>query len=180
MSTQVSIPDYVAGTWVIDSARSQVSFVGRLLGFAKVRGRFDDFEGTIVLAESPLDSSVSAVINTASVNTKNKKRDDHLRHDDFMNAEKYPTMAFTSTGVRAEGDHFLVDGDLTLREVTKQVTLSLQLKGFDSGAGGKASVAFTATTEINGTEFGVTRGKTAPYVGAKHQIVLDIVATRQD
>ena len=69
MSTQVNIPDYVAGTWVIDSARSQVSFVGRLLGFAKVRGDFDDFEGTIVLAESPLDSSVRAVIKTAWLST---------------------------------------------------------------------------------------------------------------
>jgi polyisoprenoid-binding protein YceI len=178
MSTQVSIPGYTAGTWVIDTARSAVSFRVRFLGFATVRGTFDDFEGTIVLAENPLDSSVNAVIRTASVNTKNTSRDNHLRHDDFLNAELYPTMTFASTGVRVDGDTFLVDGDLTLRAVTKQVTLTMQLKGVALDGGPVAR--FSASTEILCTDFGVTRGKSAAVVSAKDKIILEIEATKQD
>lgn len=179
MSTQVNIPGYAAGTWVIDSAHSDVSFGVRLLGIAKVRGSFQDFEGTIVLAENPLDSSVNAVIKTASVKTKNKKRDKHLHHDDFLNVEQYPTMTFTSTGIRADGDKFLVDGDLTLRAVTKKVTLNLEPKGFGAGPDGKPQASFSASTVITCTDFGVTRGKSAFAVGDKDEISLEIQAVKQ-
>jgi polyisoprenoid-binding protein YceI len=177
MSTPVSIPGYTAGTYVIDKASSQVGFVARLLGFAKVRGSFEDVEGTITLADNPLDSSVHAVIKAASVLTKNKKRDDHLRHDDFLNAEKFPEMTFASTGVRADGGRFLVDGDLTIRDVTKPVTLTLDPKGFSAEGGGQAS--FSATTAIVCTDYGVTRGKSAFAVGARNEIVLEITARKK-
>lgn len=179
MSTQVSIPGYVAGTWAIDSAHSDVSFRARLLGIARVRGSFEEFEGTIVLAENPLDSSVNAVIRTGSVHTKNKKRDDHLRHDDFLNAEQYPTMTFNSTGVRVEGDAFLVDGELTLRSTTKPVTLNLEPKGFGTGGDGRPQARFSASTKITGTEFGVTRGKAAFAIGDGHEVILEIEANKQ-
>lgn len=180
MSTQVSIPGYVAGAWAIDTARSEISFQVRMLGFVNVRGTFDDFEGTVVLAENPLDSSVNAVIRTQSVNTKNDRRDNHLRTDDFLNAEQYPTITFNSTGVRADGDAFLVDGDLTIRAITKQVTLKLEPKGFSTGSDGTQVATFTATTEIICTEFGVTRGSAAPFVSAKDKITLEVQAARQD
>jgi polyisoprenoid-binding protein YceI len=179
MSTQVNIPGYVAGTWAIDTAHSDVSFRVRLLGIAKVRGTFSDVAGTIVLADNPLDSSVNAVIKTASVTTKNKRRDEHLRHDDFLNAEQYPTITFSSTGVRADGDTFLVDGDLTIRAVTKQVTLNLEPKGFSAGADGKPVARFSASTEITCTDYGVTRGKAAAFISDQDTIVLEIEARQQ-
>jgi polyisoprenoid-binding protein YceI len=179
MSTQVSIPGYVAGTWVIDAAHSDVAFQVRMMGFVKVRGTFDDFQGTIVLAPNPLDSSVNVVIKTGSVRTKNKKRDEHLHHDDFLNVEQHPTMTFTSTGVRPDGDRYLVDGDLTIRAITKQVTLSLEPKGFDAGSDGTPAARFAASTQIICTDFGVTRGKAAIAVSDKDEISLDITAHKQ-
>jgi polyisoprenoid-binding protein YceI len=177
MSTQVNVPGYVAGTWVIDPVHSGVSFQARLLGIAKVRGRFDEFEGTIVTAENLLDSSVNAVVKTASVNTKNTRRDEHLRQDDFLNVEQYPTMTFTSTGVRVDGDNFLVDGALTIRAVTKQVTLNLEVNGFGDG---KPLAEFSAYTEISRNEFGVSGGSVGPMIGKKVKITLKIVASKQD
>src|SRR5581483_6961021 len=87
--TQISIPGYAVGTWVFDLAHSEVSFQVRHLGVAKVRRRFDDSEGTSVTADNPLDSSVNAVIRTASVNTNTQMRDDNLRQADFLNVERY-------------------------------------------------------------------------------------------
>lgn len=179
MSTQVNIPGYDVGTWVIDSARSEVAFRVRILGFLKTRGTFDDFEGTIVLSENPLDSSVNAVVRTGSVNTRNKRRDQDVQHAGYLNVEQYPTMAFASTGVRVDGDNFLVDGDLTALAVTKQVTLTLVAKGFESGADGKPAVArFSAGTQISNKEVGVTKG--SAFIGDTTEIILDIVATKQD
>lgn len=180
MSTQVNVPGYVTGTWVIDPARSEVSFQVRQFGFAKARGNFEDFEGTIVTTENPLDSSVTAVIRTASVNTRSKRRDDHLRTDDFLAAETYPTMTFTSTGVRIEEGTFLVDGDLTVRAVTKQVTLHLTVDGVDTGSAGRPTARLSAHTEISRNEFGVTGGGAGAVIGDKVTVTLQIVADKQD
>ena len=179
MSTQVSIPGYVAGTWAIDTVRSDVSFQIGLLGVAKGRGRFEDLEGTIVTAENPLESSVNAVIKTASVSTKNKIRDRHLHQDDFLNVEQYPTMTFTSTGVRADGDNFLIDGDLTIREVTKPVTLNLEVNGFGSD-GEPQAAGFSAHTEISRDEFGVTGGAAGTVLSDKVKIALKLEARKQN
>jgi polyisoprenoid-binding protein YceI len=177
MSTQIDTPDYVAGTWTIDSVRSAVSFHVRVLGVFKTSGTFDDIEGTIVTTENPLDSSVIAIIRTASVNTRNKRRDKDLHKDSYLSVEQHPTMTFTSTGVRADGDHFFVDGDLTIRAVTKPVTLNLKPHGF--GANGTALARFTAHTEIRCDEFGVPRGLPALVIGDRVAITLDVQANRQ-
>lgn len=179
MSTQVSIPGYVAGTWAIDPARSDVSFWVRLLGFTKVRGTFDDFEGTIVLAEDPLESSVNAVIRTASVNTKNPRRDTDLQKDDYLASEQYPTITFVSTGVRVDGAAFLVDGDLTIRAATQKVTLTLEPQGFED-ADGKPQAKFSAGAEVSSAAFGVTLGRAKAVIGDKNTVTLGIVATKQD
>jgi polyisoprenoid-binding protein YceI len=178
MSTQVSIPGYEAGTWVIDAARSEVAFQVRMLGFMKTRGTFDAFEGSVVLAENPLDSTVNAVISTTSVNTKHKRRDQDIQHAGYLNTGQYPTVTFASTGVRADGDDFLVDGDLTALAVTKQVTLRLTAKAFETGADGRPVARFSATTQISNKEVGVTKG--SAFINDTTAIELDIVATRQD
>ncbi|WUH92883.1 YceI family protein [Streptomyces sp. NBC_00433] len=178
MSTQVSIPGYQAGTWVIDAARTEVAFLARALGFWKTRGTFDDFEGTVVLAENPLDSSVSAVIRTASLNTGMPNRDRDLKHAGYLDTERYPTITFASTGVRVDGDGFLVDGDLTALAVTKQVTLKLAAKGFEAGADGEAVAAFSAATQVSNKALGVTKGSL--FINDTTLITLEITAVKQD
>src|ERR1700688_107119 len=126
-STAVQIPGYVAGTWAIDPVHSEVSFTVRHMMVSKVKGRFNTFEGTIVTAENPLDSSVTATVDLNSIVTGQEQRDAHIRSADFFEVEKYPEMTFVSTGVRAAGSDFLLDGDLTLKGVTKPVTFSLEV-----------------------------------------------------
>ena len=176
MSTHTDIPGYLKGSWVIDPASSVVSFQARLLGVFTSRGTFDDFQGTIVTGESPLDSSVSAIIKTASVNTRNRRRDRDLHKGDFLDVGRHPTITFTSTGVRAAGDHFLVEGDLTIRGTTKPVTLELTSNGF--GADGQPLARFTAATEIRCSEFGVTRGMAALAISDEVKVTLEIQARK--
>ena len=178
MSTQIDIPGYVAGTWAIDAAHSDVSFEARHFGLFKSRGAFADFEGTIETAQDPLDSSVSAVIRTASVDTGNKRRDRDVHKDGFLNVQRFPTITFASTGVRLDGGRILVDGDLTIRATTKRVTLDLEPGGF--GVDGRPRARLTASIEISCKDFGVTRGPAAPVVGDKVRITLKIRADKQD
>jgi polyisoprenoid-binding protein YceI len=155
-TTAVEIPGYIAGTWAIDPVHSEVSFVVRHMMVSKVRGRFDTFEGAIVTAEDPLKSSVTASVDLNSINTGAPQRDDHIRSADFFEVTKHPTMTFTSTGVRAEGGDLLLDGDLTLKDVTKPVTFSLEVNGFGPDAYGGTRVGFSASTEINRNDWGVS------------------------
>jgi polyisoprenoid-binding protein YceI len=150
------IPGYVAGTWTIDPIHSEVSFVVRHMMVSKVRGRFDKFEGTLVTAPNPLESTVTATIDLSSVNTGAPDRDNHIRSGDFFEVEKHPNMTFRSTGVRPAGDGFLLDGELTLRGVTQPVTLQLELNGFGPDAYGGTRAGFSAIGEINRNDFGVS------------------------
>ncbi len=150
-----AIPGYVAGTWEIDPVHSEVGFTARHMMVSKVRGRFTTFSGEIVLGDSPLQSSVTATIDLTSINTGNEQRDQHIRSADFFEVDKYTTMTYRSTGVRAEGDHYIVDGELTLKDVTREVPLTLELNGFGPDPFGGTRAGFTATTEINRRDFGV-------------------------
>ncbi len=163
-STAVQIPGYVAGTWAIDPVHSEVSFVVRHMMVSKVRGRFDKFEGTIVTAEDPLQSSVTASVDLSSVNTGQEQRDAHIRSEDFFHVENHPVMTFASTGVRVDGDDFALDGDLTLKGVTKPVTFKLEVNGFGPDAYGGTRAGFSATAEINRTDFGVSFNGPVPGV----------------
>ncbi len=154
-STAVEIPGYVAGTWAIDPVHSEVSFTVRHMMVSKVRGRFDTFEGTIVTGATPLDSTVTASVDLSSINTGQEQRDAHIRSADFFEVEKHPFMTFASTGVTPDGDRFLLVGDLTLKGVTKSVTFKLDVNGFGPDAYGGTRVGFSATTEINRSDFGV-------------------------
>jgi polyisoprenoid-binding protein YceI len=171
MSTAaVQIPGYVTGTWAIDPVHSEVSFVVRHMMVSKVRGRFDKFEGTIVTAADPLASTVTADVDLSSVNTGNETRDNHVRSEDFFHVEKHPTMSFRSTGVRPDGDNFLLDGDLTLRGVTKPVTFRLEVNGFGPDAYGGTRAGFSAITEINRNDWEVSFNGVIP--GSNNAVVL--------
>lgn len=149
------IPGYRAGTWTIDPVHSDVSFTVRHMVVSKVRGHFRNFTGQIVTAEDPLASTVTAEIDLASIDTGNEQRDAHIRSADFFEVEHYPTMTYRSTGVRADGDGFIVDGELTLKGVTRAVPLRLELGGFGPDAYGGTRAGFSATAEINRRDFGV-------------------------
>ena len=153
--TRTAIPGYTAGTWTIDPVHSEVGFTVRHMMVSKVRGRFTTFSGEIVTGADPLGSSVTAEIALDSIVTGQEQRDAHIRSADFFEVEKYPTMTYRSAGVRAEGDHYVLDGELTLKGVTKQVPLTLELGGFGPDPYGGTRAGFTATGEINRRDFGV-------------------------
>jgi polyisoprenoid-binding protein YceI len=157
--TEVStatIPGYVAGKWSIDPVHSEVGFSVRHMMVSKVRGRFAEFSGEIVTGENPADSSVTAEITMASIITGSEQRDEHIRSADFFEVEKFPTMTYRSTGIRADGGDFFVDGELTLKGVTKSVPLHLELNGFGPDAYGGTRAGFTATAEISRSDFDVS------------------------
>jgi polyisoprenoid-binding protein YceI len=176
-----TIPGYTAGTWDIDPTHSEVAFTVRHLMVSKVRGRFTRFSGSFVTGADPLDSSVQATIDLGSIDTANADRDAHIRSADFFDVEQHTELTFSSTGVRQEGDHFVVDGDLSLRGVTKPVSLQLEVNGFQPTTPfGDSRVGFSATTEINRDDFGVSFN--APLegggfvLGQKIQIHLEVEA----
>ena len=156
MSTPtVNIPGYAVGTWDIDPIHSDVTITARHLVGSQVRGRVDDFEGTIETSENPLDSKVNATIKATSINTKQPQRDDHIRSADFLDVENHPTITFTSTGLRVDGDDYELDGDLTLHGVTKPVTLKLEVIGFGPGSQGETRVGFEAKTTVSRKDFDI-------------------------
>ncbi len=154
-TTVATIPGYVAGKWSIDPVHSEVGFSVRHMMVSKVRGRFTEFSGELVTGERPEESSVTAEISLSSINTGNDQRDAHIRSADFFEVETFPTMTYHSTGVRVEDGDFVVDGDLTLKGVTKNVPLRLELNGFGPDAYGGTRAGFTATTGINRRDFNV-------------------------
>lgn len=150
-----AIPGYLAGSWTIDAVHSDVSFSVRHMMVSKVKGRFGSFTGSIVTAENPLASGVTAEIDLNSIDTNNSQRDEHIRSADFFEVEKYPTMTFASTSVEPAGDDFMVHGELTLKGITKNVALKVELNGIGPDPYGGIRAGFSATTEISRKEFGV-------------------------
>jgi len=144
----------------IDPVHSEVGFKVRHF-FTKVPGRFNDFEGTILLDDKDLTAStVDVTIQTASIYTNNERRDKHLRSEDFFFAEKFPTITFKSTKVvLGEGQKFKIDGDLTMRGVTKPVTLDAELVGMGTVGMMGSRAGFEATTQVNRKDWGINWNK---------------------
>lgn len=155
-ASPIEIPGYKAGTWVLDPSHSEVSFSVRHMMISKVRGTFGVKSATIVAPENPLDARVEATVDVASIDTKDEGRDNHLRSADFFDVENHPTMDFVSTGARYEGGDFLVDGDLTIRGITKPATFELEFGGFGTDPWGNYKAGATAKTVINREDFGLT------------------------
>jgi polyisoprenoid-binding protein YceI len=155
MTQTGAIPGYVAGTWSIDPIHSEVGFSVRHMMVSKVRGKFTKFSGEIVTGEDILGSSVTAEIDLASIDTGAEQRDGHLRSPDFFDTDNHPVMTYKATSLRADGDDYVLDGELTLKGVTKNVPLTLELNGFGPDAYGGTRAGFTATGEINRQDFGV-------------------------
>lgn len=138
----------------IDSAHSEVSFVVKHMKFAKVRGKFGSFQGTINFdQENPANSSVNATIDTDSVNTNQPDRDAHLKSQDFFTAETNPTITFVSTSVEPDGDDLKVHGDLTMNGVTKPIVLETEFNGSGSSPMGSEVYSFTAEAKVKRSDF---------------------------
>ena len=176
----VAIPHYLAGTWKADPVHSEIGFFVRQLMVGKVSGRFTRHDVTIVTSEDPLDSSVDATVDLASIDTGNERRDNHLRSADFFEVETYPTMNYRSTGIRQTDDGWIIDGELTLHGVTRQVPLAVEVNGFGPDPNGGQRVGFSATAEINRGDFGIDRWSGGgAVVGDKVSISLRIEAVLQ-
>ena len=150
-----TIPGYKAGTWTIDAVHSDVSFSVRHMMVSKVKGRFGTFEGTILTAEDPSASTVTASIDLSSIDTNNEQRDGHIKSADFFEVDKNPTMTFTSTSITEAGGDWAITGDLNIKGNTHPVTLTTEVGGFGPDAYGGYRAGFSATTEISRKEFGV-------------------------
>jgi polyisoprenoid-binding protein YceI len=139
------------GTWAIDPSHSEVGFTARHL-MSKVRGLFESFEGQIVTGD---DTYATATIDLNSINTRDENRDGHLRSKDFFDVESTGPMTFTSTKVEEGGNGLLVTGDLTIKGVTRPVTLDVEYFGQDTDPWGGTRIGFEGSTEISRKEFGV-------------------------
>ncbi|MQA09591.1 MAG: hypothetical protein GEU98_13775 [Pseudonocardiaceae bacterium] len=179
MTAATQIPGYTTGTWTIDPVHTDVTFSVRHLGVAKVRGRFADVQGEIVTAENPLESTVNVTVKTASLDTNNEQRDGHVRTEEFLDVQNYPEMTFRSTGIRQDGDEYVISGELTVRGVTKPIELRTEVGGFaPEGPAGVPVLGLSASTEINRSDFGVTGGAAGAMLGEKVKVELDVEAAK--
>lgn len=171
-----------AGTWAIDPVHSSINFWVRHLMVSKVRGKFDNFSGAVVVAEDGTPS-VHARIAVDSVNTGNDQRDAHIRSADFFDVDSYPVATFTSSAVERKGDNYLLHGELALKGVTRPVTLDLDFYGVNPGMGHGEVAGFEASVVLNRKDFGIdielpleTGGAV---VGDKVTLTLEIEAVKQ-
>jgi polyisoprenoid-binding protein YceI len=175
-----SVP--AAGKWSVDPSHSTVEFVVRHLMVSKVRGRFSDYEVDLEIGERPEDSSVNVSIKAASISTGDEGRDGHLVSPDFLDVEQFPELTFRSTKVEADGDEWKVTGDLSIHGVTKPVVLEVEFNGVNEDPWGNTRAGFSAETEIDREEFGLTWNQPLAgggvLVGKKVKIELDIEAVR--
>ena len=173
--------DYSAyqGTWTIDPSHTRLGFVARHAMVTKVRGSFDDVAGTLVInAANPTASTAEVTVALASVNTGSADRDGHLRSPDFFDVENHTWMTFMSTGVKQDGDDFVMLGDLTIKGVTRPVELELEPNGVATDPFGNVRAGFEGETEISRKDFGLTWNVAVEgggvLVGEKVKIVLDV------
>jgi polyisoprenoid-binding protein YceI len=142
--------------WTIDPAHSVVEFSVKHMMFATAKGRFSDVSGTITVDNENIErSAVDVTIGAASIDTRDEKRDAHLRSADFFDAENHPTLTFTSTRVERDGDDLKVTGDLTIRGVTRPVVLEAEYNGQGVNPWGQQVLSYSAKTKINRKDFGL-------------------------
>jgi polyisoprenoid-binding protein YceI len=147
-----------AGTWTFDKAHTRIEFIARHM-LSKVRGRFTEYDGTVTIAERPEDSHVEVEIQAASLSTDTQMRDDHLRSGDFLEVETYPTLTFRSKELRPTGEAtFELVGDLTIKDITREVVLEAEFNGWGPGATEDRPplAAFSAKTEIDREDWDMT------------------------
>ncbi|HVV14083.1 YceI family protein [Amycolatopsis sp.] len=148
----------LTGTYELDPAHTRIGFVARHAMVTKVRGAFNEFTGKAEIdGDNPEKSSASVTIKAASIDTRNADRDAHLRSNDFLQMDEYPEITFTSTEIKQTGDNeFDVSGDLTIRGVTKPVTIPFTFEGTAQDPFGNTRIGFEGSTVINRKDYGIT------------------------
>ena len=183
MTEATKIPGWVVGTWVIDPIHSEIGFTVRHLMVSKVRGRFEKFEGQIVTGEDILDTRATVTVDLTSINTGNEDRDNDLRSANYLEVDKHPTMTYRSTGLKPDGDAYIAEGELTIRETTRPLQLRVEFHGTGTDPWGGTRAGLSATGEINRKDFGVSFDMPMEggglVVGEKIQLDLDIEAVLQ-
>jgi len=169
-----SLSDLSPGTWTVDPAHSEVGFTARHLMVSKVRGQFKDLAAVVTVAQPFEQSTVEATVQLASIDTNNADRDTHLRSADFFDIENNPAMTFKSTKVTNNS----LEGDLTIKGITRPVTFDLEFGGISADPWGGTRAGFEATTEINRKDFDLTWNVAIEggglLVGEKVKIALDV------
>ncbi len=148
----------LTGTYTLDPAHSRIGFVARHAMVTKVRGAFNEFEGTATLdGANPANSSAQVTISAASIDTRNAQRDEHLRSNDFLSMDEYPQITFSSTGARQVDDStFELTGDLTIKGVTNPIAIPFSFEGAAKDPFGNLRVGFEGAVTINRKDYGIT------------------------
>ncbi len=173
------------GTWAVDPSHSKVGFAVKHMGIATVRGEFTEFEGVLEIGDTLANSKFLGTIKTASVDTNEAQRDDHLRSADFFDAGTHPELTFESTSIDADGEDTLrVTGDLTIRGVTKEIVLTAEVNGVDIDPYGNEKAGLEITGQLSRGDYGMTfnqaLGSGNLLVGDKVKLVLDVSAAKQE
>lgn len=148
----------LTGTYTLDAVHSRVGFVARHAMVTKVRGAFNEFEGTTTIdGANPENSSVTLSVQVTSVDTRNRQRDDHLLSSDFFEQDKFPTITFASTAIKhVGGNDFEVTGDLTIKGTTKSITFPLEFTGSAKDPFGNERIGFEGSTSLVRSEYGIS------------------------
>lgn len=174
MTTETTTrPRIENGTWVLEDQHTKIGFMAKHLMVTKVRGHFDEFEGTVEIADELSDSKIAVTIDAASITTSATDRDQHLRSGDFLDVANYPQLSFVSTDIRQDGADFEITGDLTIRDVTRPLTLRASYEGTVTDPWGNERVAFTARADIVREDWGLTWN--APLEGGGWLVSKDVV-----
>lgn len=152
--SEVALPE--PGTWQLDASHSSIEFVARHLMVTKVRGGFGTFSGTIEIGENPIDTKIAIEVDLATVTTGSADRDGHLTSPDFFDVENFPKMTFVSTSIVAKDEGYELVGDLTVKGVTKPLTLNVEYLGVMNDPWGNAKAAFSASGEVTREDWGLT------------------------
>ena len=162
------------GSWVLDKAHVRVGFSVRHLGVSKVHGFFADVDADLIVGSSLDDTAVNASIALASIDTGNADRDAHLRSNELLDIEQRPTMAFRSTGISGSGDDWTLDGDLTIGDVTRPISLDVEFGGVAEFFDGTRHAGFEARGELRRKDFGLTFGPLDRMLGQVVKVQLDL------
>jgi polyisoprenoid-binding protein YceI len=176
--TETTLP---TGTWKVDPVHSSVEFQVKHLGIATVKGQFKEFEGTLEIG--PDGALAHGTVKTASVDTREPQRDEHLRSADFFEVDTYPEIGFRSTAIRPAGqDELEIDGELTIHGVTRPITLKAEIEGTETDLQGNDRVGLSASAQINRSDyemrFNAALGSGNVVVSDKVKILVDVSAVK--
>jgi polyisoprenoid-binding protein YceI len=178
-ATAVAIP---AATWTVDPIHSTIGFEVKHFGISTFRGRFTGYEGTIVTGDGTLES-VEGTVQVDSVDVRDEQLAGHLQSEDFFDAANHPTIGFRSTAVRGNGERFEVDGELTIRGVTRPVTLDVEVDGFGDDPYGGQRVSLVGRGAIDRFDYGIPFNAKTPngalVAGEKVRLVLTVEAVKE-